>query len=225
MHQVGIIPKLVGLASLTVATGLNTGWVQLIAVGGVVLAAAAAARLPLRALPRLPPWLIVLTLAGLLFAVAGGGVGRYLRLVAFSLLFVLLSLLIAWTTDLGELAAALSRLGAPLRRLGLPVDEWALTAALSVRCLPLITDEIRTVIAAHRQRPAGRDPAQALVAVVDLATASMAAGIRRASDLGEAIATRGGTITAPRLPLRLGVRDIAALALVAAASVLPGVLT
>lgn len=224
MHRIGILTKLIGLSALTVATGLNTGWAQLIAVGLVVMAAAAAARLPLRALPRLPSWLLVLALVGLVFAAAGGGVGRYLRLLGFSLLFVLLSLMIAWTTDLGELAAALSRLGAPLRRLGLPVDEWALTAALSVRCLPLITEEIRTVFAAHRQRPAGRDPRAMVVAVVDVATASMAAGIRRATDLGEAIATRGGGLTSPRLPLRLGAQDLVALALVAAASVLPGVL-
>ena len=224
MHRIGIATKLVGLTALTVATGLDTGWAQLIAVGLVVLAAVAAARLPLRALPRLPPWLIVLTLAGLVFAAAGGGVPRYLRLVGFSLLFVMLSLLIAWTTDLGELEAALARLGAPLRRVGLPVDEWALTAALSVRCLPLITEEIRTVFAAHRQRPAGRDPAGMVVAMVDVATASMAAGIRRASDLGEVITVRGGGCPPPRSPLRLQARDVTALALVAAASLLPGIL-
>jgi energy-coupling factor transporter transmembrane protein EcfT len=154
----------------------------------------------------------------------GGGADRFLRLIGFSLLFIVLSMVIAWTIDLGDLAPTLRRVGTPLHRLGLPVDEWAITAALAVRCLPLMLDECRTVLAARRQRQMRRrDPAQVTWAIIDVITASMAAAIRRASDLGEVIALRGGPTIPARPANRLHARDLAALVLVAAATAIPSI--
>src|SRR6202012_3350691 len=103
----------------------------------------------------------------------------FLRLFGFPVLFMLLSLVIAWTTDLGELAPTLRTVCAPLRRLGLPIDDWALTTALSVRCLPLLLDECRVVVAARSQRSVMRDPGALVAALSDVITASMAATVRR----------------------------------------------
>ncbi len=225
LHRLGVGTKLVTLLVLTIATGLNTGWEQLAGVAVVVGAALVAARVPLRALPRLPHWFGLTILISFGFAAAGGGAERFIRLIAFGLLFALLSLVIAWTTDLSALAPALARIGAPLRRLRMPVDDWAVTAALAVRCLPLVIDEVRTVAAAHRQRTTTRDPAMLLSRLVDMITASMAAALRRSSDLGEVIAMRGGAATPAPTTMRPGLADVAALTLVLAASVLPAVLS
>jgi energy-coupling factor transport system permease protein len=224
MHRLGVETKLLGLLVLTIATGLDTGWPMLIAVGAVVAMVMLVARVPWRAFPRLPLWFPVSLLVGLALASAGGGGGRFARLMAFSLLFTVLSLLIAWTTELHELAPALRRLGAPLRRLGAPLDEWALTAALAVRCLPLILDECRTVLAGRRQRQLVRNPEELIDAVIDVISSSMSASVRRAADLGEAIAMRGGPAPPPARPARRRVRDAVALLVVLGASVLPLVL-
>jgi energy-coupling factor transport system permease protein len=93
-----------------------------------------------------------------------------------------------------------------------------------VRCLPLMLDECRTVLAARRQRQMRpRDPAQVAGAITDVITASMSAAIRRASDLGEVIALRGGPTMPAHPAKRLHARDVAALVLVAAATTIPSI--
>lgn len=225
VHRLWIGTKLIALLALTVATGLNTGWAQLLAVASIVALALVAARVPWRARPRLPAWFWATLAIGFGLAALGGGADRVLRLFGFTLLFMLLSLVIAWTTELADLAPTLRTLTAPLRRIGVPVDEWALTTALSVRCLPLMLDECRIVVAARSQRSLARHPAAVMTAIIDVVTASMAATVRRAADLGEVITLRGG----PTLPSggsnRLHMRDVVALVCVTLASVLPSVMS
>jgi hypothetical protein len=60
-------------------------------------------------------------------------------------------------------------------------------------------------------------------AIIDVITASMAAAIRRASDLGEVIALRGVPTMPARPANRLHSRDLAALVLVAAATAIPSI--
>jgi energy-coupling factor transport system permease protein len=224
MQRLAVETKLIGMTALTIATGLNTGWAQLIGVGAIAAATVIAARVPWRAVPRLPVWFFALIAIGFALAAAGGGAGRYLRLLGFALLFIVLSLVIAWTTELGGLAPALQRLGAPLRRVGVPIDDWAITAALSLRCLPLMLEEGRAVVAARRQRQISRHPAAVAAATVDVITASMAAAVRRAADLGDVIALRGGPAPPSRPTRGLQLRDGVALALVATASAVPSML-
>jgi len=216
--------KLIALTVLTLVTALNTSWAQVIALTLLVALAVIAARVPLRAMPSLPRWFWVFLASGFVTALIGHGADEFLRFLCFGVLFIALSLLIAWTTELADLAPALSTLGAPLRRLRLPVDEWSVTAALAVRCLPLMLEECRTVIAARSQRPVDHHPEAAIRAVVDIVTACMAAGVRRAADLGEVIAVRGGPAMPARSAHHLGRRDVVALVLVAAASVIPSAL-
>jgi energy-coupling factor transport system permease protein len=221
MHRLWIGTKLISLLVLTVATALNTGWAQLMGVTLVTAAAIVAARVPRRAIPRVPPWFWLTLVIGFALTGSGGGGGRFVRLVCFAMVFLLLTLVIAWTTELGDLAPALSSMGAPLRRLGAPVDEWAATTALSVRCLPLMLDECRIVIAARGQRPRGRRPVDMARAIIDTVTASMAAAVRRSSDLGEVIALRGGPTAPRRVPIQVTRDDIVALTLVIGASLVP----
>ncbi len=130
--------------------------------------------------------------------------------------------IVGWTTPLGEIAPALARLGAPLRRLRLPVDEWAVTVALCVRCLPLLVGELRTLIAARRLRPAPpppdrRHPSSWFAQPIDLLSAALAAVLRRSNELAEALSARGGVSLPPRSGPEPGARDAAALAVIGAA--------
>lgn len=177
------------------------------------------ARLPIGALPRLPWWFWgLVVVGGLLNAPVGGrAVLAYAQVFVFGMVLVAASLLIAFTTPMGEVAPALARLGAPLRKLRLPVDEWAVVVALTLRGLPLLLDEIRVLRAARKLRPkenllhrATDNP------LIDILTACMAVSTRRAGELGEAITARGGTgmLTAhPSAPTR---RDAVALLIVVA---------
>ncbi|MFF2087922.1 CbiQ family ECF transporter T component [Nocardia sp. NPDC058176] len=177
------------------------------------------ARLPIGALPRLPWWFWgIVVLGGLInLPVGGRAVLAYAQVFVFGMVLVGASLLIAFTTPMGEVAPALAKLGAPLRKLRLPVDEWAVVVALTLRGLPLLLDEIRVLRAARKLRPkenwlhrATDNP------LIDILTACMAVSTRRAGELGEAITARGGTgmLTAhPSAPTR---RDAVALVIVVA---------
>jgi energy-coupling factor transport system permease protein len=129
--------------------------------------------------------------------------------------------LVSWTTPLAEVAPALATLGTPLRWLRLPVDEWAVAAALSIRCLPLLTEEIRTLTAARRLRQRDRPEELSrleywIIEAQDLLLASLAVSLRRAHDLGEAIEARGGFGVVSDAGGGPGLADLVALALVAA---------
>src|SRR5262249_42191768 len=105
------------------------------------------ARLPLGTLPRLPWWFWALIAGGALINVPVGGAAvlRYTQVIAFGLILMAASFLIAWTTPMGDIAPALAKLGAPLRRLRVPVDEWAVVVALTLRGLPLLLEETRVL--------------------------------------------------------------------------------
>lgn len=176
------------------------------------------ARLPLGTLPRLPLWFWgLVVLGGLINAPIGmKAVLGYAQVFVFGMVLVAASLLIAFTTPMGEVAPALAKLGAPLRKLKLPVDEWAVVVALTLRGLPLLLDEIRVLRAARKLRPKDSLLHRAADAnpLIDILTACMAVSTRRAGELGEAITARGGTgmLTAhPSAPTR---RDAVALLIV-----------
>jgi energy-coupling factor transport system permease protein len=145
-----------------------------------------------------------------------GSLATFLRAVAFGVVLLGSSAVVAWTTPLADLAPAVSRMGAPFRKIRVPVDELALTIALCVRCLPLLIEEMRTLLAARRLRPPGyahslrgdssaaddtptRRASKLRLAVqrvlaepADLLTSALATSMRRAGELGEAITARGG---------------------------------
>jgi energy-coupling factor transport system permease protein len=232
LHRLWAGTKLAAVAVLGVVLSLRPQWTVIAVVAVAVVAAGMVARVPLSAVPRPPRWFwITVAVGAALTVIAGGapyihvgtvriGLGDfdlYGRFFVFGVVLVGASALVGWTTPLAEVAPALAALGRPLRWVRLPVDEWAIAVALSVRSLPLLMDEARTLMAARRLRPgirAGRRWSALAAEPVDLLTAALAAALRRSGELAQALDGRGGAVVVPA-GASPGRRDAAALALVA----------
>lgn len=235
LHELWAGTKLLAVAALSVVLTVAPSWpvVGLFAV--LLVLAAAAARIPLSVVPGVPRWVLVVTAigGGLMVASGGapfvhlgavslglGGLSNLLRIVLLGLVLLGAGALIAWTTDPADVAPAVARLMRPLRPLRVPVDEWAVTLALALRTFPLMLDEFRTLAAARRLQPPPPVQRSRRADLVDLCVAAMVVALRRATEMGEAIAARGGT---GRLVARTqgpGRRDAVAAVLVGAACVL-----
>lgn len=207
LHDLWAGTKLLAVAALSVVLTVDPSWpvVGLFAV--LLVVAAAAARIPSSCIPSVPRWvLVVFAVGGALMVASGGapnlsvgsvslGMGGLLNLARIVLLGLVLlgaGALVAWTTDPADVAPALARLGRPLARLRVPVDEWAVVVALSLRTLPLMVDEFRTLGAARRLQPPSAVKRSRREELVDLSVAAMVVALRRATEMGEAIAARGG---------------------------------
>jgi energy-coupling factor transport system permease protein len=235
VHRLWAGTKLLSVVAYGVVLSLVPSWPGIAIGAGLLFTGVGLARIPRGALPRPPVWFWVVLLLGAALTLASGGkpevpiggshVGLgdlelYVRFTCLSAVLLGASALVAWTTPLGEVAPALARIGAPFRRLRVPVDEWAVTVALCIRSLPMLVEEVRTVVAARRlrPRPAGpRDLDAAIDSLIDLLVAALSASIRRAGEMGEAITARGGVgqLTAAEQGPRRA--DAVTLALVAAA--------
>ena len=101
-----------------------------------------------------------------------------------------------------------------------PVDEIVISVALSVRCLPLLVDELRVLYAARRvRRPEIPQGTKSLFnEAVDLLVSALVAATRRAQEMGAAIEARGGLRSASRLGPRPRLVDGAVLVLAAGIS-------
>lgn len=211
--------KMIGVVVLAVMMAVRPTWPTLGVAAFVVAVGVIVARVPAGAVPRLPRWVWVLLALGVLFdaqsgahplvhvggvAVSLGGIERWLLLLFLGVVLLAAAMLVGWTTPLGEIAPALSRLVAPLRLVRLPVDEWVVGVGLAIRCLPLLIDEIRTLIAVRRlrrRRERPRSPRAALRANVraaqDMLTGAIVVALRRARDLSDAMDARGGFAPPP----------------------------
>lgn len=208
LHDLWAGTKLLAVAAISVVLTVDPSWPVIGLLAALLLVAAAAARIPLSVLPSAPRWvLVVVLIGGCLMAASGGaplvnvagatvGLGGLLNLLRVILLGLVLlgaGALIAWTTDPADVAPAVARLSGPLRRLRVPVDEWAVTLALSLRTFPLMIDEFRTLSAARRLQPPPAVKRSRRADLVDFCVAAMVVSLRRATEMGEAIAARGGT--------------------------------
>jgi energy-coupling factor transport system permease protein len=213
IHRLWAGTKLVAVAALSVTLSYFPSWGTIGLMALLLLATAALARIPAGAWPRPPRWFwIVLVVSGGLASLAGrppylaigtvelglGGLDAYCRFVAVGVALLVAAALVGWTTPLGDIAPAVSRLLAPLRLVRVPVDELAVAVALTVRSLPLLVGEMRTLVAARRLRPPPPRPGRStlhrwLEELVDLLVAALAVAMRRAGELAEAITARGGT--------------------------------
>ncbi|MDQ6840378.1 MAG: energy-coupling factor transporter transmembrane protein EcfT [Actinomycetota bacterium] len=212
VHRLWAGTKLLAVAALSLTMSFAPSWSSLGVMLVFVVTVGIVARIPAGALPRFP-WVFwaFIVFGAALTLLAGGrpvihvagvtvglrGLDLYARFTAVSFLLLGASMLVGWTTPLGEVAPALARLGSPLQRFRVPVDEWAMTVALCIRSLPLIIDELRTLVAARRLRPrlapdTSATGWQVIDEVVDLVTAGLAVTMRRARELAEAITARGG---------------------------------
>lgn len=237
LHRLWAGTKLLSLVSLGTAAALNTSWPAIGILAAVVLVGLRLAKVPRGVAPHLPRWLwAALGVGAAISLVAGGppvvGVGPFrfglasiddwTRLTFLGVLVLTASALVGWTTPLVDVSPAIARLLGPLRRARVPVDELAVAVGLAVRALGLLSGDLRLLVAGRRLRPRRRhQPLSAAVVLeelVDVLVSALVSATRRARDLGDAIAARGGfEVPVPRGPAP-GAPDLIALLAVAAAS-------
>jgi energy-coupling factor transport system permease protein len=218
-----------------VMLAVSPEWRTIAAAAAVVVLGFVAARVPWGARPRLPQWFWIVFAIGFgLNFIAGGppnvhiagatiGCGAlidWLRATSIALLLLAGAILVSWTTPLADVPAALAALTRPLRWVRLPVDEWLETAAVALRAMPLMTDEIRTLLAARRLRTPNQTRQQRTLLALgaQLLIAIMIVGARRAHDFADAVDARGAFVVRRRR-LSLGARDLTMLAVLAGAIV------
>ncbi len=212
VHRLWAGTKLVVAAILALMVSVSPEWPMIGVAVGVVLIGMLVARVPLSVFPPIPMWFIWLLLLGAVTStwsgakpvvdvgpmhVSLGGLDDWARITALALTLIAAGALIGWTTPLGEIAPAVNRLFRPLRWLRLPVDEWIMAIALAIRCLPLLIDEIRMLIAARRLRKRDEEEINAtwralLEEAHDLLATAIVISLRRARDLADAMISRGG---------------------------------
>jgi energy-coupling factor transport system permease protein len=235
VHRLWAGSKLLGAVGVSLTVSLVPTWSAIGVMVALLLTTTLIARIPRSAVPHPPLWFWVVILGGAVLTVFSGGppeivvggahigLGNLDSYVKFTLVsFVLLGAgaLIGWTTSLGDIGPAVGRLLRPLRALRVPAEEWATAIALCVRSLPLLIEEVRTLIAARRLRPKPEVRQGALGSVDeagDLLVAALSVSLRRAAEMAEAMTARGGTgsITARAPgPKR---RDMVALSVIAGA--------
>jgi energy-coupling factor transporter transmembrane protein EcfT len=212
LHRLWAGTKLLVAFELMLTATFAPTWLTLGVISGLVLLALLVGRIPLGAFPRLPRAFYFLLALGLLLSswastepvvhvgpipVSLGALSDATRLLALAVVLVLSAAVVGWSTPLGAFAPALSRLARPFRALRLPVDEWIVSIAVALRCLPLLIDEMRTLAAARRlrHRPPHQEQRQArrgVIEVHDLVATAIIVSLRRAHDLADAMNARGG---------------------------------
>jgi len=245
IHELWAGTKLIAVFVMSLVLAFYPGWIVIALMAALVGVAARLARIPRGALPSIPRWLWILLLIGCIMATLGGGepvlhlwsvdleVGgllKFLRFTALSIVLLALGAMVSWTTNVADVAPAIATLGRPLRPLRFPVDDWAVALALALRAFPMLLEEFRLLYAARRLRPRpvlpdGRAVRRRwLTEMVDLLAAGVTVALRRADEMGDAITARGGTGQIAAAPSRPRPADWVALSICAAVCALAIVL-
>ena len=236
IHELWAGTKLIVVFGISVLLTFYPGWVAIGLVGALVFTAAWMARIPRGALPSVPRWLwVVIAIGGITATIGGGppevhigsvglglgGLFNFLRITVLSIVLLGLGAMVSWTTNVAEVPPAVATLGRPLRPLRIPIDEWAVALGLALRAFPMLIDEFRVLYAARRLRPR-QVPATRrarrrrwAVEMIDMVTAAITVALRRADEMGDAIAARGGSGQISAAPSRPKWRDAVALVVVA----------
>lgn len=237
MHRAWAGSKILAITFVSIGLVFWPTWAAAAIAAVLTVAAIASARLPRGVVPRVPRWIWIVLLIGAFFALIAGtkpyvhflglrmGLGRLDQWAEFWVIgieILALAALLAWTTPLADLAPALGRLLSPLRRLRVPIDDMVATIALSIRCLPLLVEEVRVLAAARRTRRPERPRGAKEISdsIEELLFTAMSSALRRAREMAEAIEARGGTAVPPpeTHPIRLvdgSLLTLSALALLA----------
>lgn len=245
IHELWAGTKLIVVFAVSLLLSFYPGWIAIGLTAVLVAVALRLARIPRGAVPSIPRWLWLLLLFGAVTATLGGGepvvqlwshdveVGgllKFLRFTALSLVLLVLGAMISWTTNVADVAPAIATLFRPLRWFRVPVDDWAVALALALRAFPMLLDEFRLLYAARRLRPRpvlpdGRARRRGRLAdLVDLLAAGVTVALRRADEMGDAITARGGTGQISAAKSGPGPNDWLVLGVVAAVSALAIVL-
>jgi energy-coupling factor transport system permease protein len=239
IHDLWAGTKLLVVFGVSLLLTFYPGWVTIGVVAVLVAVAIWIARIPRGAMPSVPRWLWVALAVGFVTAALAGGspvialgathIGlggalNFLRFTTLSIVLLALGAMVSWTTNVAEIGPALATLGRPLRFFRVPVDEWAVALALALRAFPMLIDEFQVLYAARRLRPKriprsrkARRRRHALE-LIDLLTAAITVTLRRADEMGDAIAARGGTGQLSANPARAKLADWVTLAIVVAVS-------
>ncbi len=201
VHRLNPRAKVLALVVAMGVFSFDASWVAIGFLWAIVIGGSMLARLPRGVTPK-PPRILLITMAFTcaLGLIAGGepyGLGGLIlqvRLFAFTLGLLGLSLVVGWTTATADLPVAAAWLLTPLRRLRVPVDDVAAGLALAVRALPLVVDEFATVISLSRFRT--KKQKDLVARGMDLTATATVASVRRGIEMGEAVASRGGTPSA-----------------------------
>jgi energy-coupling factor transport system permease protein len=233
-HRMWAGTKIACLAALGIAAFAKPQWTTIGIIAAVAVVYTMVAQLPRGVVGQPPVWLWIGIAIGAFFAffafgkpdvhVAGvaiglGGLLQFLRFTALGFVLVALGMLLGWTTQLADVSGAVDRLAAPARVVRLPVDEIVLAIGLSVRCLPLLASDVRVLRAAWRVRAPVRrmTPRERVQEFRDLLVAELVSSLRRAREMADAIDARGGPRHGTPDPVRLGLVDLGAVAVVLAA--------
>ena len=133
IHDLWAGTKLIVVAAIGVLLTFYPGWVPIGAVAALVLVTTRLAHIPRGVLPSVPRWLwFLLLLGGVTAALSGGspivdlfgldlglgGLLKFLRITALSIVLLALGGMVSWTTNVAEIAPAVAKLGRPLRCCG-----------------------------------------------------------------------------------------------------------
>ncbi|GAA4382504.1 hypothetical protein GCM10023147_00270 [Tsukamurella soli] len=215
-HRVWVGTKLAVLAAMGVVIGVWTDW-WVIGASAVLLAGwFALAGAPWRAVPRLPRLFGTFALISLVLTGIGSGattarllgvtvnlsgVDVLARGLAATLLSLAAALLFCWTTPLGQLPGFLQQCLDRFGRLGRASVATATAVALAVRLGPLVLSEVQTMwrLAQQRRRVVRRGRRRGrrrhhmdLEDLFEMLTLTTVQSCRRAGELADAIASRGG---------------------------------
>jgi len=241
IHRLWAGTKLIVVFAVSLVLAFYPGWAAIALMAALVAVTVWLARIPRGALPSLPWWLWLLVLLGCVTATLGGGepvlhlwsadlpIGgllKFLRFTALSVVLIALGALVSWTTNVADVAPAVATLGRPFRLLRIPVEDWAVALALALRAFPMLMDEFRLLNAARRLRPRpvlpdGRTTRRRWSSeLIDLLAAGITVALRRADEMGDAITARGGTGQISAAPSRPRRADWVALGICAVLCVL-----
>lgn len=235
IHELWAGTKIIVVFAISLLLSFYPGWIAIGLMAVLVVVAIRLAHIPRGVLPSIPRWLWLLLLLGAVTATLGGGdpvvqllshdieIGgllKFLRFTALSIVLLALGAMVSWTTNVADVAPAVATLGRPLKWLRFPVDDWAVALALALRAFPMLFEEFRLLFAARRLRPKpvlqGQPRRRRWFAdLVDLLAAGVTVALRRADEMGDAITARGGTGQISAAPSRPGPKDWLVLALVA----------
>lgn len=184
LHRLPAGAKLLGL----LVAGIGSVLVRTPAATGIALAAVlagyAVARLPPRVLlEMLRPLLLVVVPLGA-FQVVVAGWARAVVIVGVIVVLVLLANLVTLTTRTSDLVDVVVRVAGPLRRAGVDPERIGLALQLAIRAVPLVVALARRVREAQHARGLTASPRAFAVPLI-------VGALRRADDLGDALAARG----------------------------------
>ncbi|MBI4964297.1 MAG: energy-coupling factor transporter transmembrane protein EcfT [Desulfomonile tiedjei] len=234
LHRLDPRTKLLGMAVLLLAAFANSNASGILLTAAAVVALAWLTRTGWRVwawgLSRFA-WMLVVVAGANLFFRSGGeliylgewelpftveGVQTGLKFTVQVLEAIMLSMILTFTTTPRQLSRAAQRFASPLTRLKVPVEDLGVVLLLAIRFIPLLQQELRTIIDAQRSRGVEFRRGNLLVRSHNLAAVlvpALVATLRRADTLALAMTARGFVPGQPRSeyrPLRFSEMDYAA---------------